>query len=201
MKALSLKMKIILLGILPALLLTVGLTGLSVYRAYQSGQQQIDATGKAMRVAKEAELKNYVDIALSAIRPIYEKAAADDKNAQNQARDILRQLTYSSDGYIFSVNYQGAILAHHFKPELEGKDSSGLKDANGVFYIRELINVAKQKGNGYVEYLFDKPSKGKAVKKLSYVVGLDKWQWVVATGFYIDDIDDAIEASTQKIAL
>ncbi len=42
MKALSLKVKIILLGILPAIVLTAGLTGLAVYQAYRAGQQEIE---------------------------------------------------------------------------------------------------------------------------------------------------------------
>ncbi len=200
MKVLSLKAKIILLGILPATVLAVGLTGLAVYQAYRAGQQEVESVRKSMRAAKEAELKNYVDLAISAIRPLYDKAAADDKNAQEQARTILRQLSYGQDGYIFAIGYSGLMLAHHFKPELEGKDSLGLKDANGMFYVREFIDTAKRSGGGYVEYLFDKPSKGKAVTKLSYIAGLDKWQWLLGTGFYIDDIDDAVQVIEQKTA-
>jgi len=103
MKALSLTVKIILLGILPAMVLTAGLTGLSVYQAYRAGQQEVEAFRKNMRAAKEAELKNYVDLAISAIRPLYENAAADDKNAQEQARNILRKLAYGQNGYLLSI--------------------------------------------------------------------------------------------------
>ncbi len=199
MKALSLKAKIILLSMLPALILAAGLTVLAVFQLRHLGQQQIEDTRKNMRAAKEAELKNYVDMAMSAIRPIYEGAAADDAKAQEQAKTILRQLGYGQDGYIFAIRYDGIMMAHRVKPALEGKDLSDLKDANGVFYFRELISDAK-KGGGYVEYLFDKPSKGKAVPKLGYAEGLDKWQWVISTGFYIDDIEDAIQQAERDIA-
>ena len=199
MKSFSLKAKIILLSMLPALILAAGLTGLTVFQLRHQGQQQIEGTRKSMRAAKEAELKSYVDMAISAIRPIYEGAAADDAKAQEQAKIILRQLSYGQDGYIFAVRYDGIMMAHRFKPELEGTDRSGIKDANGVLYIRELMNHAR-KGGGYVEYLFDKPSKGKAVSKLGYAEGLDKWQWVISTGFYIDDIEDAIVQVEQDIA-
>ena len=199
MKALSLKIKIILLGILPAIALTVGLTGLAVYQAYRAGQQEIETVRKSMRAAKELELKNYVDLAISAIRPLYERAAADDKSAQEQARALLRQQSYGQDGYIFVIDYSGTILAHHFKPELENKNSLDLKDASGKFYVREMLDRAKR-GGGYVEYLFDKPSKKKAVTKLSYAVGLDKWQWMIGTGFYIDDIDDMVQGIEGQIA-
>jgi methyl-accepting chemotaxis protein len=152
-----------------------------------------------MRAAKEAELKNYVDMAISAIRPIYESASVDDAKARDQVKSILRQLSYGKDGYIFAYRYDGVNLVLPPKPQLEGTDITGLKDANGVFYVRELVNTGK-KGAGYVAYLFDKPSKGKAVSKLSYVAGLDKWQWMLGTGFYIDDIDDAIQKVEQTVA-
>jgi methyl-accepting chemotaxis protein len=199
MQMLSLKFKMILLGILPALVLAAGLTGFTVLQANQQGQQQIEDTRKNMRAAKEAELKNYVDTAISAIRPIYESAAADDAKAQEQAKTILRQLSYGKDGYFFAYRFDGINLVLPPKPQLEGKDITGLKDANGVFYVRELVNTGKQ-GAGYVAYLFDKPSKGKVVSKLSYVAGLEKWQWMVGTGFYIDDIDDVIQQVEQDVA-
>jgi signal transduction histidine kinase len=182
MKALSITAKIILLGILPAMVLTAGLTGLSVYQAYRAGQQEVEAVGKNMRAAKEAELKNYVDLAISVIRPLYENAAADDKNAQEQARNILRQLSYGQDGYIFANHQDGTTLANRPNPANEGKNLADAKDTNGFFYRREMLKRVKE-GGDYVEYYFDKPSKKKPVPKLSYVAGLDKWQWMIGAGF------------------
>ncbi|MBK8751452.1 MAG: cache domain-containing protein [Candidatus Competibacteraceae bacterium] len=199
MKALSLQAKMVLLSMLPALILAVGLTSLAILQVRHQGQQQIDDIRQSMRAAKEAELKNYVDMAISAIRPIYESATADDAKAQEQAKNILRQLSYGKDGYIFTYRYDGVNLVLSPKPQLEGKDLSGLKDTNGVFYVRDLISNAK-KGGGYVAYLFDKPSKGKVVSKLGYAAGLDKWQWMIGTGFYIDDIDDAIQQVERDVA-
>lgn len=74
---------------------------------------------------------------------------------------------YGKDGYFFAYRFDGINLVLPPKPQLEGKDITGLKDANGVFYVRELVNTGKT-GAGYVAYLFDKPSKGKPVST-SYV--------------------------------
>ena len=41
--------------------------------------------------------------------------------------------------------------------------------------------------------------KGKSVLKLGYAAGLDKWQWMISTGFYIDDIDEAIQRVEQDV--
>ena len=198
MKTISIKIKLILLVILPIIILTAVLTGLAIYQTYQLGRQEVETARGSMRASKETELKNYVDTAVSAIKPLYEKAAADDKAAQEQARVILRQLGYGKDGYFFAYLPDGTNLVLRPKPELEGKNLSSLKDTNGVFYVREMIEQAKR-GGGYVEYIFDKPSKKKAVPKLSYAAGLEKWQWMIGTGFYIDDIDDAVSQIEQKV--
>ncbi len=129
MQTLSLKIKMILLGTLPALILTTGLTGFTVFQANQQGQQQIKDTRRNMLAAKEAELRSYVDMAISAIRPIYESATGDDHNAQEQAKTILRRLSYGKDGYIFAYRFDGINLVLPPKPQLEGKDLTGLKDA------------------------------------------------------------------------
>ena len=101
MKTISIKIKLILLVILPIIILTAVLTGLAIYQTYQLGRQEVETARGSMRASKETELKNYVDTAVSAIKPLYEKAAADDKAAQEQARVILRQLGYGKDGDVY----------------------------------------------------------------------------------------------------
>jgi two-component system NarL family sensor kinase len=44
-------------------------------------------------------------------------------------------------------------------------------------------------GGGFVEYLWDRPSSHRESPKLGYVTGLDRWQWMIGTGTYTDDID------------
>lgn len=69
-----------------------------------------------------------------------------------------------------------------------------VKDKNNVYYIRELINVAKS-GGGFVNYVWPKKSKNdQDVPKLSYAIYLEKWNWIMGTGIYLDDVDDYIES-------
>jgi methyl-accepting chemotaxis protein len=100
-------------------------------------------------------------------------------------------LHYGEDGYVFATDFNAIITAHRVKPELIGKDMSGYKDSNGVPLFKEMVNEAK-KGGGYVEYVWPKASKNADVAKLSYAIGLDKWKWMIGTGFYIDDIQDIV---------
>ena len=157
MKAMSLTAKIILLVIVPVIALAAGLTGLTVHKTYQAGQQEVESVRKSLRALKETELKSYLDIAISTVRPLYEHAGPDDKAAQEQVMSILRRMSYGKDGYFFVYRPDGTVLVLPPKPELEGKNLSGLKDPNGVLIVQELIDRGKR-GGGYVDYVFDKPS-------------------------------------------
>ncbi|WP_415900499.1 methyl-accepting chemotaxis protein [Neptuniibacter sp. QD48_11] len=164
------------------------------------GEHEIEELRSELMASKQESLKSYVDLATSSIKHIYEGTGKEDLYAQEQALNILTELTYGEkgDGYIFAYKYDGTNLATRPKPQLRGKNLMGLKDKNGVLIIEELIKAAK-KGGGYLTYVWTKPSKNADVDKLSYAIGLDNWEWMVGTGFYIDDIEDQVAAATEKL--
>ncbi|EDN67525.1 methyl-accepting chemotaxis sensory transducer [Beggiatoa sp. PS] len=58
--------------------------------------------------------------------------------------------------------------------------------------VKSFIRTCKEKGSGYVEYKWDKPTvKGdiKDVPKLSYVKLYEPLGWIIGTGVYMDDVD------------
>jgi two-component system NarL family sensor kinase len=67
----------------------------------------------------------------------------------------------------------------------------GLRDASGVATIQRLIARARA-GGGLERYTWVKPSTGKPVPKLGYVVPVDQWGWMMGTGIYLDDVDAAL---------
>ncbi len=77
------------------------------------------------------------------------------------------------------------------RPEMEGKNRWQDKDTKGAFLIQGIIKSARE-GDGFSEYWTNKPSIGRDAPKLSFNLVLDKYQWVVGTGFYIDDIDNEL---------
>lgn len=112
-----------------------------------------------------------------------------EKAKINFIRKSIEEFRFEDDksGYFFV--YKGTVnVALPPKKSLQGKDLSGAKDKNGVFFVRELSKAAHN-GGGFVEYVFDKPGKG-VQPKLGYAVlipGTDLW---IGTGVYIDNIDE-----------
>ncbi len=139
--------------------------------------------------ARRAELQNYVELAMSMIRPLVD-AGGDQSAAQAQAMRLLESLDYGNDGYFFVYDMHGTVLMHPRQRELVGQDLSGMRDARGNATIQALLARAHA-GGGYVEYMWRRPSTGQVAPKLGYVVEIPRWGWMVGTGLYRDDIDAA----------
>ena len=197
LSSLPYKTKISLLTLIP---LIIAITAIALFTNKQTKQlasTQAIAFEAELINSKKAELKNYLGLAYSAIKSVYENPKIDTKHAKQEAYDTLKSMEFGKDGYFFVYDYQGINIVHPRKPQLEGKNLFDFQDDNGKFLIRELIKQAKN-GGGYTRYLWDKPSAGKAVEKLGYSIGLDKWQWMIGTGLYIDDIEAGVDSIKSK---
>lgn len=181
--------KVLLLAAIPTLVLALSIQLLSIYGQQQLGQRSADELRQALIQTKKTELVHYVDMAYSAIKPLYEGADAGDPKVQAAAKRRLRGLEYGTDGYIFGYDNQGTKVFQGRGGKGEGENFWNLKDSNGVYLIRELL-AAGQKGGGFVTYHFPHPGNDTtAYPKLSYAIYLEKWHWMIGAGFYIDDID------------
>ena len=56
-----------------------------------------------------------------------------------------------------------------------------------------LIKVAKE-GGGFHNYVWNKPSTGQLAAKVGHAVYLDKWNWMIGTGLYTDDVRAEVAA-------
>ena len=139
--------------------------------------------------ARRAELRNYVQLAMSMVKPLVE-AGGDRQAAQAQAMRLLQSLDYGDDGYFFVYDMHGRVLMHPRQRELVGQDLWDMRDARGNATIQSLLARARA-GGGYVEYMWRRPSTGQVAPKLGYVVQIPAWDWMVGTGLYRDDIDAA----------
>jgi len=195
MNTLSIKQRILMLSITPLTVALVVIMLLVNVQFKELGEEQIRNTKESMMKDKRAALKNYVDISLSAVNNLVEQAnGINDEQKKVEVASYLRSIVFeeSKDGYIFVYQYDGESIAHQASPELEGQNLYNLKDSNGVLVIKGLIEQAKV-GGGYIEYMWEKPSKNMEVTKLSYAKSIDKFQWMVGTGFYIDDIKNPLK--------
>ena len=187
----SFKTKIILLAILPLLLVASLIALLSTYQARNLLENEIQVFQSNLLAAKRQELQHYIQLAQTSIAHILNDTLMPDDDAQREVKRILNKLTYGSDGYFFVYNQQGINLVHPILRDIVGTNLYDMKDVNGDFVIRNLLSVAND-GGGFHRYVWNKPSTGQNEDKISYTVLLPRWNWMLGTGLYIDDIANEV---------
>ena len=75
----------------------------------------------------------------------------------------------AKDLYVFCMDMNGVMTSHAKKPELVGKN---LTDFNkyGDFLFKNMVAVAKEKGEGWVDYKWPYPGTDEIKEKTSYVM-------------------------------
>ena len=107
--------------------------------------------------------------------------------AFNILRDKRSQYVYQ-DTYVFVIADNGVELLNVAFPKLEGRNVIDYKDSEGNYFVREFINVAKSKGQGWVDYPWPKPGDVEKSQKSAYVKKaiVDGKMVVVCAGLYLD---------------
>lgn len=71
--------------------------------------------------------------------------------------------------YVFVYDGSATILAHPINPGLVGKNTLEVPDVAGKFYRKEIVELAKSKGSGWVDYMYKNPASGKTEPKTAYI--------------------------------
>lgn len=187
----KLSINIILLSIVPLVLVVTIVATLLFSQAKTLVEDEVKLTRNNIVTAKKQELKQYVELAVKSIEPDYLDSSLSEQEAKQKVAQILSRLTYGSDGYFFAYTWQGEALVLPYQTDRIGKNWWLVEDVQGKKLLQELIAVAKQ-GGGFVDYLWHKPSRQEPLPKLSYAISLDKWQWMIGTGVYLDDVENQV---------
>ncbi|OHC71323.1 MAG: hypothetical protein A2045_07270 [Rhodocyclales bacterium GWA2_65_20] len=152
---------------------------------------------------RKLKTRHVVEVALGVVTRFQAMEAEDAlprAQAQQAAIQALRSLRYGDGEYFFVSDMNSVSVMHPIKPELEGKDLSDLKDPDGKKLFAEFTKVVRDRGQGFVDYRWPKPGKAEPVMKVSYVQGFAPWGWVIGSGIYVDDVDDAFRAGMLRQA-
>jgi two-component system NarL family sensor kinase len=189
------------LSLLAAFPLLIAVTAIAVLVAYQSralADREIRALEQQLIEAKKAELRNYVTQARNGFSHIYGLAAPDDAEAKEQVSQILSAMIYGQDGFFFVYDYDGNNLVSPRQTEFINQNWRGLTDSQGTPVVDTFIDQARQ-GAGWHSFIWEKPSTGEEAQMITYVVGLQDWQWAVGTGVFIDDILASVATARAEV--
>lgn len=152
--------------------------------------------------SRQVMIRNQVATAGSLILAFHERAQRGEiteDEAKKAAIAAVRSLRFGQGDYFWIHDLGLKMVMHPIKPELNGKDLSQMKDPSGKFLFIEMNQVVTQNKEGFVDYQWPKPGKTEAVPKVSYVKGIPGWDWVVGSGVYVDDVNEAFMTSALKL--
>jgi len=72
--------------------------------------------------------------------------------------------------YVFAYDMNATIVAHPKNPKLIGKNLLDVPDTDGKFFRKEIMETARTKGSGWVDYKYLNPETKKVEAKTTYVL-------------------------------
>lgn len=86
------------------------------------------------------------------------------------------------DLYVSVWSTKAVVMAHGTQPKLVGKDIIDLKDADGKFFMKEIVEKAAASGKGWTDYKWVNPVSKEIQLKSAYFEKMD--DMIISTGFY-----------------
>ncbi|WP_085919408.1 methyl-accepting chemotaxis protein [Halomonas sp. CSM-2] len=189
--ALGLQTKVLILVLLPLFLVTVALVGFKAYTMTQYARDTLAEQRDQLIEERRRAVRDIVQMARTAIEPIYEDAGVNDEEAKQRVAEIVRSMRFEDNNYIFIYDYDGNNIVTAPAPEREGTNMIDAQTPDGTYLIREIIDVA-QSGGGFYSYVWEYPGTDEFQPKHSYVDRLEKWDWLIGAGVYVTDVDEAM---------
>ena len=149
----------------------------------------------------DTQAKNQVELADSILQRVYDRSQRGEitlDEAKSLGADIIRNLHFGKDGYIWADTAEGVNVAMSGNKSVEGVNRIKAQDTNGKYFIQEIIKAAMEPGGGYTDYYFPKPGSTTSLKKRSYSLYFKPFNWVIGTGNYVNDLDTMVQKAADE---
>ncbi|WP_263770562.1 methyl-accepting chemotaxis protein [Propionivibrio soli] len=154
--------------------------------------------------AHSTRIKDLVDSSKGIVAH-FQKLETDKKltleEAQTQAKEALRIVRFGADDYFFIYDFDGKAIMVAGNPKIEGQAMLGKTDAKGFKLWDAIVATGKGPGKGFIEYWFPRAGQQESKPKLAYLAAVPEWQWILGTGVYIDDVDQAVNKAALSYGL
>ena len=150
--------------------------------------------------ALKDQIKDQVYQAYAVVENIYNQyqGSRSKEEIKGMIREALRPVRfYDGRGYFFIYDMQGNNVLLPFSPQLEGQNLWNLQDYKGLYTIRRMIEMLREKGEGFLNWHWYRPGDA---EKMSEKIGYSKYfkplDWWVGTGEYLGDVEEEIQRQT-----
>lgn len=119
--------------------------------------------------------------------------------AQRKAALDIKSMRYGPENkdYFFITDMHPRMIMHPYRSDLTNQDLTHYyeneKSSEFPIFV-ELTKLVETSHEGYLEYLWQwKDDATITAPKMTYVEGVEEWQWIVGTGVYLEDVQQEID--------
>lgn len=153
------------------------------------------SSNEEIKKSIESKLKNRVTIVLNMIDGFYQinRDTLSKTQLREQIAKMVKSVKFGDDGYFWINDLSPKMIMHPTKPELNGEDLSTFQDPNGKRIFKEMVDVAKSQGAGFVEYQFSRVGFKKVQDKISYIALFKPLEIIIGTGEYVESVTKELQ--------
>jgi two-component system, NtrC family, sensor kinase len=118
-----------------------------------------------------------------------------ENKIKNKILHKINNFGLKAPEHLFIYDLDGLCLANP-KKELIGTNRYDSKNQNGEYTLRETLKYAKEKKEGFINYNSSIKLNENLIsnEKISYLKLFEDWQWVIGSGFYLEELTNKIES-------
>ena len=185
--------------------IVVSFLSFSVFQIVSLNETVMDTLEENGYKSYEAEIKSKVEgliKELDELDRVYSKTDLTKSQKRELMLDFVGSKNFSDDNeeYFFVLKSDGSVLLSLLVQDgsKSGENAIALKDKNGKEYVKDIVQKASG-GGGYVRYKLPKVGSPNQTDKLSYVKGYPKYDIIVGSGVYMDDVKNSIKKQRDKL--
>jgi len=153
-------------------------------------------------------LQNALNTAYAILVGVEKRSDLNVSEKKRLAIQLISQLRYGpANKDYFWINDLGSpypkMVMHPIADSLNGKilnnpkyDCAMGKKQN---LFKAFVEVCKQDGCGFVNYMWPKPGEDKPQPKLSYVKSFKEWGWIIGTGVYLEVAEQQLKRNAIEL--
>ncbi|MET0087973.1 MAG: diguanylate cyclase [Sedimenticola sp.] len=149
----------------------------------------------------QSQLENVIQVAIGIAESVqlgeHDEARADE-DPQAHAIEHINNLRFGKGNYVWVITDRGMTLSHP-NPRLVGTDVSNLLDAEGKPVIRPFLEQLRTKEQASNRYLFPRAGADEPIDKLSFARKFEPWGWIIGSGVYLDDVQEAVDSARGRL--
>ncbi|PPR11547.1 MAG: Methyl-accepting chemotaxis protein 4 [Proteobacteria bacterium] len=160
---------------------------------------------KHLENGKIEKIESAVDMAYTRLVDLKQKMdtrGLSEEYVRNLFKSEMHSMWYDDGkGYVFAYDSKGINMLQPTDPSIEGISEWDDVDVTGKYIVRDMVSIAKTKGEGLTFYHYAKPGITEPARKMAFIKYFEPFDLVLGSGVYMDDVDLQKKEMTDLIIL